>query len=261
MSQTPLLYDWSGKAVSQAQAPITARPAQAISSPQGGAIILGSDYAATASAQVPKVDAAGNLFTVAQGWSQTNNAPTPFLLDPTGATVVRNALATTCTFAPTAQVNTGASAGKSMLSIYNGSSSLYFRVSALFMMCPPQAAVSGGLLGTSTTYTTVGMAVYRTTGAHTAGTVVAPGNHDTRTPTDASIVCRTGATVANQQAAALRVMDAAYSSTYPYLTRSDAGMQLATFGPGEGMNIAVLSAVGGSGVNFYVTAIIAQNTA
>lgn len=64
MSQ-PLLYDWSGKPVSSAAAPITGRPTQALSIPQGGAVVLGSDYADTPCAQAPKVDAQGNQYVIA----------------------------------------------------------------------------------------------------------------------------------------------------------------------------------------------------
>lgn len=270
--------------------PLAATPGAALASgatSQAAALTAGSDYAATPNAQIPKVDAAGNQYavpmvgttavplqvnstvanpaavygSVSLAWDPTNSRFTPFQVDATGAGVTRNMIAATTTFAPATQINTGAGSGKNMLSIYNGTSSMYFRVSALFCMCPPQAAVTGGLLGTQTSYTTVGMAVYRTTGAHTGGTVVAPGYHDSRAPTDAGIVCRTGATVAGQQSAALRVMDAAANATYPYLTRSDPGMALATFAPGEGVTLQMVSAVGTGGVNFYITAIIAQNTA
>ncbi|RYF51944.1 MAG: hypothetical protein EOO38_01815 [Cytophagaceae bacterium] len=271
----------------QAGSPVCATPNTTLSSPQSSALTSGSDYGTPPKAQTPKIDALGNQYavpmvgavpvpvqvnqatttpqslygSVSLAWDDANKRFVPFQVDPTGAGVVRNALASTCVFAPTTQISTGGTAGKSMLSVFNNTSSLYFRCSALFLMCPPQAAVSGGLLQTSTTYTTIGMQIARFTTLHAGGTVIAPAYHDMRTPTDAGITARTGATIANQQGSALRVMDAAYSSTYPYLTRSDAGMQLPTFGPGEGMNLAVLSALGGNGISFYVTAIIAQNTA
>lgn len=61
---TPLLYDWSGKPVSTAAAPLTCRPAQALSAPQGGVVALGSDYAAAPLAQVPRIDPTGNLHVI-----------------------------------------------------------------------------------------------------------------------------------------------------------------------------------------------------
>ncbi|RYF12807.1 MAG: hypothetical protein EOO40_00305 [Deltaproteobacteria bacterium] len=261
MSQNPLLYDWAGKPISASAAPITSRPAQSLASPQGGALVLGSDYAAAAAAQVPKVDTGGNLFTVAQGVSQSTGLPVPFAVDATGATVIRNALAATIAYSPTTAVSTTANAGKHMLSVYNASTTMYQRVLGFYAMCPPQAAVSGGLLGTNSTYTTVGMATYRFTTAHTGGTLLTGVQHDTRDTYDSGFTCRVGATITGTLSQSLYTFDAANSALASYGHREDAGVKVWTMAPGEGITFQCISAVGGSGVNFYLRIVCAQNTA
>lgn len=224
------------------------------------------NYLAGTAGQVPAtVNAAGQATSTyamqVTGGLGPTGLVTPFSVDATGAAVIRNSLAVTVSYAPTAAVNTTANAGKSMLSVYNGTSNMYLRLLSLYMMCPPQQAVSGGLLQTSTSYTTVGCQIARFTGAHTGGTVIAGSLHDTRDSLDTGFTCRTGATIPTTSATALRVFDASYSSIVGYGKREDAGLKVYTAGPGEGFTATILSAVGGSGVNFYVTAVIAVNTA
>ena len=280
MSPGSILFDANGN-------PIAATPASALASTQSALVTVGSDYATTAAARIPKIDSLGQNYSVpvapggtvlplgvntavgsgtsygqvSLAWDATNNYWRPFQVDATGAGVVRNALAATIAFSPTAQVNTTANAGKNMLSVYNGSTTLVQRVLGFYMMCPPQAAVSGGLLGTSTTYTTVGMATYRFTTAHTGGTLLTGVLHDTRDSYDSNFTCRVGATVSGTLSQSLYTFDAANSALAAYGHREDSGVKVWTLQPGEGLTFQCISAVGGSGVNFYVRVVCAQNVA
>jgi hypothetical protein len=283
LSNAAILVDGQGR-------PVTSQPATALASgntSQSAVVMSGSDYATTPNAQIPRVDASGFQYavalsatgvpmpvavnaagsatgsfgTISLGWDASTSSWRPYAIDATGAAITRNALAITSTFAPTAQVNTGSSSGKSMFSIYNGSTSMVLRLLSAYLMCPPQQAVSGGLLSTTTSYTTVGMSIQRFSGAHTGGTLVAGVSHDSRDTLDTGVTCRTGATISGLSAASLRVFDAAYSSIVGYGHREDVGVKVWTMQPGEGLSCQVLSAVGGSGINFYITAVVAQNVA
>ncbi len=185
----------------------------------------------------------------------------PLTLDAQGGLNTRNILAPTQTYAPSTQINTTANAGKSMISVYNASAAtMYQRILGFWAMCPAQAGVSNGLLSSST-YTTVGFGVYKFSTAHTGGTALAGASHDDRDTYDnTNFTCRTGATIGGQSAAALCVFDAAYSSTYGYGQRQDISAKLWVIAPGQGITINCLSAVGSSGVNFYLRLVTQQNS-
>lgn len=185
---------------------------------------------------------------------------TPVTVDAVGGLQTRNVLVPTMTFAPINVINTTASSGKSMISVYNASAAtMYQRVIGFWAMCPPQAGTSSGLFGTSS-YTTVGMAAFVFTTAHTGGTVIAGANHDARDAYDTTnFTCRTGATIAGQASSALCVFDAAYSSIYGYAQRQDMAAKLWVIPPSSGITFNCLSSVGSSGVNFYLRLMTVQN--
>jgi hypothetical protein len=281
LSNAAILVDGQGRSV-------TAQPAAALAtgtSAQSSVLSAGSDYANPANAQVPRIDALGNGYStpmlgsvpvpvqvntvtpnpaaysgnVSLAWDNTNSRFTPFQVDATGAGITRNMLAPTIAYSPTVQVGTGTTAGKNMMSVFNASTTLYQRVLGFYAMCPPQAAVSGGLLQTNTSYTTVGFGVFKITG-HSGGTLVAGALHDTRDTYDTAFTCRTASTVTGISTACLYAFDAAYSSVRGYGQREDVGSKIWTMAPGEGITFQSLTALSSS-VNFYLRVVCSQNTA
>lgn len=265
-----ILYDGNGN-------PIAVTPGATLATTQSAIACAGSDYASTPAVRVPKIDSSGQQYVVhtttagtstgiavntvtstpanfagvpALGWDPVNTRFTPLSLDPNGSTTVNRVFLTTVAYSPATQINTTANSGKSMISVLNGSTTVYQRVTSCEFMCPPQAGLSNGLLSSST-YTTVGMGCYKMTG-HSAGTVLPGALHDTRGTIDSNLTCRTGATITGQASAPLYCFDAANSATQPYGHREDDYAQLWTLAPGEGITFQCLSSVGTTGVNFYV---------
>lgn len=280
-----ILFDASGN-------PVALSPAAAVPVSQPGLMHAGSDYAASPKAQLFKVDGSGQQYQVSVApngqsmpvqvnastpanaaaygqislaWcpSLNNNAGgwTPFQVDATGAGVVRQALAPT--FSASATATTGTSAGKSIISFFNAGP-MTQRLMALFTMCPPQLVTSGssGLLGgsTSTNYTQIGFATYRTTG-HSGGTLAVPVAHDPADTLDTGLTVRVnGATVTGEGANSLGTWDAAYDAEYNPVARIDQNIKALTMPPGTGIHVKCISALSSS-VLFYLRCITAQNVA
>lgn len=248
----------------------------------------GSDYGTPAKAQVPKVDAQGSQYAVpasASGipmplnvgaytatpanavgqislaWAPSPTVPgagtwVPFQVDPTGAGVVRQALA--ATFEVNGSVGTGTAANRSMVSLVN-TGNMVHRIMGLYAMCPPQQVTSGGLLATSTTYTQVLMGVYRITG-HTGGAVANITSHDPADTIDPGLTARFGATVQGETPAALMVWDAAYNGTFNAAVRQDQNVKLIAIPPGTGIHVKLPVAPGGN-VTFVMRLVTSQNVA
>lgn len=231
----------------------------------------GNPLAGTFGAPLPTTNIAGTSTGSSSGLcmgglSSTTQRLTPLMLDATGSLIVRQALTTTMACFPTTQVGTGSTAGKSMMSFWNGSSSVVMRFLAFTATCPPQVNTSGtllGLTGSTTSYTQVMMGVYRITG-HSGGTLGTLISHD---PADDSMVdplvtARVGATVTGEMGAPICVWDAAYNSRLAIGGRPDQNLKVWTMPPGSGLHIKCLTTLGGTNsVNFYLGAIMAQNIA
>lgn len=238
--------------------------------PLGPNVILdarGVPVGAPVGSPPPLVDAAGNKVAAAtsvpiSGLNANGNLQM-FALDATGALTVRNALAPTWTFCSNAAVSTTTTAGRSMLSIYNASTTNYQRVVSLFANCPPQLGQSGTLLGSSSTsYQTIFFGAYRITG-HTGGTLLTGVAHDALDDAALDVgVCtvRYGATVSGEGAASLYQWDAAYNGRQPVGTRADIGARVWTLPPTSGLHFKCLTTLS-TAVGFLMTATLAQNIA
>lgn len=221
----------------------------------------GNYLASTVGAAPPTTNALGNTTSKVAAVLQGCIGPTGLVVaqscDASGASVTRSPLDVTMAFSPATQVNTGTTAGKSMLSLYNAGT-YYQRVLGFEAMCPPQAGVTGGLLTTTSSYTTIGVGVYKMTSAHSGGTLIAGAIHDTRDTYDSNFTCRTGATISNQAANPLYVFDAANSAINAYGRREDATAKLWTMAPNEGITFNCLSTIASPGVNFYLRVVTTQ---
>jgi hypothetical protein len=226
----------------------------------------GNFIACTIGQVPPTTNAVGASTTtqaaILQAGLDPNGKVQPINIDASGGLVTRPMNVPTIAYSPASAVSTGASSGKSMMSVYNASTTMYQRILGFEAMCPPQAGVSGGLFSTSSTYTTVAMTACRFTGAHTAGTVITGVVHDSRDAStyDANLTCRVGATIPATQTAPLYTFDAANSATAAYGRREDVFAKVWTIGPGEGLSINCITAVGNSGINFYLRMVLMQNS-
>lgn len=226
----------------------------------------GNFIACTLGQLPPTTNAVGATTTTQAALLQAGLDPTgkvqPVNLDASGGLITRPMIVPTIAFSPVSPVNTGSSAGKSMLSVYNASSNMYQRILGFEAMCPPQAGISGGLLSTNSTYTTVAMTACRFTTPHTGGSSVVGVCHDSRDTGnyDTNLTCRVGATISGSQTAPLYTFDAANSATAAYGRREDVFAKVWTIGPAEGLTFNCVSAVGGSGINFYLRIVLMQNT-
>lgn len=285
-----LLYDATGAPVSTSFAPITGRPAQTLASPQGGAVVLGSDYGTTAKAQTPKVDALGNLYSVtttAAGGplslqvgtpvSALNTVygpvvlgmqsltPTPLAIDPLGNLLVRQA--TLPTFAAVASA-VSLSTGKSLLALVNGSTA--GNVLRLIAVYSQNTSTTTSAL--TNTYNEVAFEMRPITGVSATGTGVAAVSHDSADILDANVKLYTGATVTGDTTGAIRRwISSDYGATAggsqqetlggdqqgrePWVHRLDEAAKHITIRPGAGIHlkVATTATVGTLDVTFIFT--------
>lgn len=215
MTDTPLLYDWASAPVSAANAPVTARPGQALNSTaQGGILSLGAD--ATGTARTPKVDASGSQYVVSTSpagvptmvfggqppptlANQYGNllmarqdAPTPaafnpLLLDQTGS--LQTHLKSKVTFTALA-LGVTCGTNVNLFALQNGSQ-MVLRLSKCSIYIPPAGGTGGALLGQGTgqSYFPVFCEMRRATG-YTGGTAITP------MPSDSGDVLASGVTCA-----------------------------------------------------------------
>jgi hypothetical protein len=178
--------------------------------------------------------------------------------DAGGNLLTRSAASVTASVSTPAAVSAN-TAGKSMLSVFNGSTTNTVRIHAVWALCPPQMNTSGGLLGigSGTTYTSIFFSARRIS-AHTGGTLLTPVAHDPGDDAllDTAVSVRTGATVTTSTAAATLVWDAAYNGSAPIGQPVDAAMKAWTLPPGTGMTITSIAAVN---ANFLMAAALTQS--
>lgn len=261
----------SSQAVATAQiAPCTSRPSQSLSPYQGGVCLLGSDYGSTAKAQVPRVDANGNVSVVvgtpsggtAQIYAgQAAPAPAnqygqlvfgrqdmpgpsayyPLTLDPTGA--VNTHLKSKQTFRIVAQGIT-LGQGVILLAIYNGSAAMLLRLNDVAIYIPPSGGSGGALLGTQS-----GLNYYPVYCHLNRITTYSGGSSVTPCPCDSADTLASGITVA-QKVTSVASTTALFHRADAYVTnltgvqyysRGDSTGKTFVMRPGEGASIVCMS--------------------
>lgn len=277
MSDSPIacLYDVYGN-------PLSSRPAAALASNQAGAVVLGSDYGANgAKAQVPKVDATGNVATFPLSAQQTGTALpsaagaygslmlalqalTPQALQMDALGNVAALPSQQPTFAVNAPGVANAS-GKSLLALMNKSTSSVLRLIAVY------AQNSGTNPSTLTAYAIFAEQLTFITGM-SGGTSLSPVSHDTADVLASGITCATGASVSGEMTPALRRW---ITSTYPlqpgasaaedttadqqgrepWVSRIDPTAKPITIRPGYGVHVSAPSSgsTGGQTLTFVFT--------
>lgn len=205
----------------------------------------------------------GTSAGVAVGGLNPQSLLTPVGIDAYGALTIRPGVCPTHSSNSASPVPTGTAAGKSMLSMFNASTTTWQRVAAIIALCPPQINTSGGLLGigSGTSYTSIYFGIYRITG-HSGGTSLTPVMAD---PADDSILdpgftVRVGATVTGLASAPSYTWDAAYNGLIPVGPRPDLCMKVWTMPPGYGLVVRNLNAVSTS-IGFMMNVTCAQNIA
>lgn len=243
ITQAPQLYDWAGKAISSSSAPITNRPGTALTSPQGGMVALGSDYASAPNAQVPKVDAYGNIYTVpvnsagtavqVQNQATASSATavygqvavgmyglqyTALTVDSGQALYVRHAHHATFTVMAT---NVGLATGKSLLAIVNAASAtMVLRLEAVF--AENVSSSTGGLLS-GQGFNNVTFELRPITSATTTSATQLPiVSHDANDILAAGVTAWTNATVSGDTVGPLRRWTASNYGITPGTTTSEA---------------------------------------
>jgi hypothetical protein len=265
LSPASILYDANGN-------PIAATPASALASTQSALVTVGSDYATTAAARIPKVDVYGQQYVVpstpggasayvyngqtppaaASQYGMTINAlqplPTPvylpITLDPTGSVNVHEK--SKATFRYIVPTVVGGAAGKSMFSIVNGSASTFVRIQQVNIQTPYTYTTGGTILGLSspTNQSIAMLHEMRRITAHTKGTstaVVTFGLADSADVMDTNVVAYTNATVSGAAAAPFHRADANSPSGLPWYLRGDANQKTLCLRPGEGASINTVS--------------------
>lgn len=278
MSDGPvtLLYDASGAPISSAFAPLTSRPAQALASPQGGMVVLGSDYGSSAKAQTPKVDASGNLYAVmttaggaplslqvGASVSALNTiygpvllgmqglTPQPLTLDTLGNLVVRQA--TQATFSAVAY-GVGVSTNKSVLALVNNSTTgTIVRLVAVYAQ--NTSTTTNTLIAS---YNEVAFELRPITGVSSTGTAITAVSHDSADTLDANVKLYTGATVTGDNTGPIRrwvssdfgataggsqqeTLGADQQGREPWVTRMDPAAKHITVRPSTGIHVKVAS--------------------
>lgn len=216
MSQTPLLYDFAGIPIAAANAPITSRPGQALSTvAQGGMVCLGAD--ANGVARVPRVDSFGTQYVAAASPAGTpaqvyTGQPTPAVTSQYGnLSMVRQDAAAPATFQPMLADPAGnlyvhhrskptfrsviravsTAANKYLAVLVNAASaSMVLRLTEVTIYVPP-GGYAGGLLGASAAvYYPLICELYRVNAAN-----VSAGTNIAATPCDTGDTLATGVTV------------------------------------------------------------------
>lgn len=187
----------------------------------------------------------------------------PLAIDAYGALTIRPGVCATSTATSATPVATGTTAGKNMLSVFNGSATTWQRVAAIYAQCPPQINTQGGLLGigSGTSYTQILFGLYRITG-HSGGTPLTPVCADPADDAglDANYSVRVGATVTGIAASPNFVWDAAYNGGMAIGPRPDLCMKVWTMPPNSGLVIRNTTAIGTT-VGFVMSITCAQNIA
>ena len=264
MSDTPLIYDWSGAPVAAAYAPVTGRPNQAINTTaQGGILTLGVDAGGVA--RSPRVDANGSQYVVptnpagsaAQVYSaqlapaagsqygmarQDSPAPStyyPMNLDmQMSLNVHHKSKPTFRAIAP----GVSCAANKSLVSlIYASTGTMVLRLNECVIYVPPGGG-SGSLLGSSSvTYYPIICELRRITAA-TGGTSITPVSGDT------ADILATGVTVSSGATAGTTVntfhrQDAVVTTGtgLPWYGRGDQNEKTYLIRPGEGFTVTCVS--------------------
>lgn len=209
--------------------------------------ILGASTGVSAGIPLGGLNPAGNL--------------TPFAVDPSGSLTTRPAQLLTHATSSVGVVGTGTGAGKNMLTVLNGSTTVTQRIVALFASCPPQVNTQGGLLGigSGTSYTPIIFGTYRITG-HSGGTVLSPMAPDPADDggIDANFSVRAGSTVTGLSAGPTFAWDAAYNGALPIAGRLDAMAKLITLPPGVGLCVRNMYALG-TNVSFLLNVVCVQS--
>lgn len=272
MSNGPLQlqYDATGAPVSAAFAPVTARPTVALNSPQGGLVTLGSDYAATPKAQVPKVDANGSqaVTQTSPNGSSTlvyTGQPAPAAASQYGGLIMgRQDSPTPSTFYPLTLdpvmalnvhikskptfraiiAGVSCSTNKSLLSFVNAGT-MVLRVNECSIYVPPQGS-GGNLLGlgSATTYLPL-FCELRRIASHTKGVGATVGTcpGDTSDVLDAGVTIFSNATIAGAAATPFHRQDAlpTTNGSQPWYARGDSNEKTFVVRPGEGFSVTCLS--------------------
>lgn len=196
------------------------------------------------------------------GTNQAGNL-TPLAIDAYGSLTIRPGVCPTWTASSVTTVATGTTAGKNMLSIFNGSATTYQRIAGLYAQCPPQVNTQAGLLGigSGTSYTQVIFGIYRITG-HSGGTLLTPVTADPGDDgtLDAACTVRISSTVTGVAASPSFCWDAAYNGAMAVGPRPDLCMKVLTMPPGSGLVVRMPTALSTS-VGFLMTITCAQNIA
>lgn len=261
----------SSQAVATAQiAPCTSRPAQALSSYQGGVCLLGSDYGSTAKAQVPRVDANGNLSVVVGtpngGSAQIYTgqpAPTaasqygqlvfgrqdmpgpstfnPLTLDPTSAVNVHPK--SKQTFRIVAQ-SILLGQGVILLAMYNGSAAMLLRLNDVAIYIPPSGGSGGALLGSQSglNYYPVYCHLNRIT-TYSGGSSVTPCSCDSADTLASGVTVAQKVTSVASTTALFHRADAFATNVtgVPFYSRGDGTGKTLVLRPGEGASIVCMS--------------------
>jgi hypothetical protein len=181
----------------------------------------------------------------------------PLSLDPVGALNVHEKSKATARYIVTTMA--GGAAGKSMFSIFNGSTATILRIQQVNIQTPYTYTTGGTLLGLSspTNQSVVMLHEMRRITGHTKGasaSTIGYGLADSNDTVDPLIVALTNATLVGPASNPFHRADANSPSGLPWYLRGDQNQKTLNLRPGEGMSITTVSNT--SNFNFDIEVIV-----